>query len=70
MITFEIEDGVGLICLNRSNEGNALVPEMVRKLLDAVNRCDEDSEVRAVVPAATSNLLLSRVKTFFSIPKR
>ena len=49
LITFEIEDGVGLICLNRPNDGNALIPEMARELLDAANRCDEDPEVRAVV---------------------
>ena len=49
LITFEIEDGVGLICLNRPNDGNALIPEMARELLDAANRCDEDLEVRAVV---------------------
>jgi enoyl-CoA hydratase/carnithine racemase len=28
LITFEIEDRVGLICLNRPDDGNALVPEM------------------------------------------
>ncbi len=49
LINFEIKDGVGLICLNRPDDGNALIPEMARELLDAANRCDEDPEVRAVV---------------------
>jgi 2-(1,2-epoxy-1,2-dihydrophenyl)acetyl-CoA isomerase len=48
-ITFEIEDRVGLIRLNRPDDGNALVPEMARELLDAAVRCDEDPEIRAVV---------------------
>ena len=48
-ITFAVEKGVGLICLNRPNHGNALIPEMARELLHAANRCEEDSEVRAVV---------------------
>ncbi len=48
-ISFEIEDGVGLIRLNRPNDGNAIIPEMACELLDAANRCDEDPEIRAVV---------------------
>lgn len=48
-INFEIQDGVGLIRLNRPNEGNALIPEMACELLDAANRCDDDPEIRAVV---------------------
>lgn len=48
-ITFEIEDGVGLIRLNRPDDGNAIIPEMVRELLDVAIRCDEDSQIRAVV---------------------
>lgn len=49
LITFKIDDGVGLISLNRPNDGNALIPEMAWELLDAANRCDEDPEIRAVV---------------------
>jgi 2-(1,2-epoxy-1,2-dihydrophenyl)acetyl-CoA isomerase len=49
LISFEIEDGVGVIRLNRPNEGNALIPEMACELLDAANCCDENPEVRAVV---------------------
>jgi 2-(1,2-epoxy-1,2-dihydrophenyl)acetyl-CoA isomerase len=48
-INFEIEDNVGLIRLNRPDDGNALIPELAKELLDAVIRCDEDSKIRAVV---------------------
>lgn len=48
-INFEIEKGVGLIRLNRPNEGNALIPELAREMLEAANRCDDDPEIRAVV---------------------
>lgn len=48
-ITFEVEDGVGVIRLNRPDDGNAIILEMARELLDAATCCDEDSEVRAVV---------------------
>lgn len=48
-ITFEIEDGVALIRLNRPEEGNAITLEMAREVLEAAGRCDEYSEVRAVV---------------------
>ncbi|MDY6989907.1 MAG: enoyl-CoA hydratase-related protein [Thermodesulfobacteriota bacterium] len=55
-ITFEIEDSVGLIRLNRPNDGNALIPEMVRELLDAAIRCDEDPNIRAVVLTANGKM--------------
>lgn len=48
-IIFEKKDGIGLIRLNRPEEGNTLTMEMVRELLDVASRCDEDSDVRAVV---------------------
>jgi 2-(1,2-epoxy-1,2-dihydrophenyl)acetyl-CoA isomerase len=48
-ITLEIDDGVGLIRLNRPNDGNTIIPEMAWELLDAANRCDEDPYLRAVV---------------------
>ncbi|MGW8195404.1 MAG: enoyl-CoA hydratase/isomerase family protein [Desulforhopalus sp.] len=49
LITFKIDNGVGIIRLNRPSNGNALIPEMAWELLSAANRCDEDPEVRAVV---------------------
>jgi 2-(1,2-epoxy-1,2-dihydrophenyl)acetyl-CoA isomerase len=44
-----MKDGVGLICLNRPEDGNAITLEMARELLEVANLCDEDPEVRAVV---------------------
>jgi 2-(1,2-epoxy-1,2-dihydrophenyl)acetyl-CoA isomerase len=48
-LIFEVKDGVGLILLNRPDDGNAITLEMAGELLDAALRCDEDPEVRAVV---------------------
>ncbi len=48
-LIFEVENGVGLIRLNRPDDGNTLSMEMVRELLDVASRCDEDPEVRSVV---------------------
>jgi 2-(1,2-epoxy-1,2-dihydrophenyl)acetyl-CoA isomerase len=48
-LSFEVKDGVGLIRLNRPEDGNAITLEMARDLLDAASCCDEDAEVRAVV---------------------
>jgi 2-(1,2-epoxy-1,2-dihydrophenyl)acetyl-CoA isomerase len=46
---FEVQDGVGLIRLNRPDDGNLITLEMARELLDVASRCDDDPEVRAVV---------------------
>jgi 2-(1,2-epoxy-1,2-dihydrophenyl)acetyl-CoA isomerase len=48
-LVFEVKDGVGLISLNRPDEGNAITLEMANEMLDVARRCDEDPEVRAVV---------------------
>jgi 2-(1,2-epoxy-1,2-dihydrophenyl)acetyl-CoA isomerase len=48
-LIFEVQDGVGLIRLNRPDDGNVLTLEMARELLEVALRCDEDPEVRAVV---------------------
>jgi 2-(1,2-epoxy-1,2-dihydrophenyl)acetyl-CoA isomerase len=48
-LVFEVKDGVGLIRLNRPDDGNAITLEMAAELLDAALRCDEDPGVRAVV---------------------
>jgi enoyl-CoA hydratase/carnithine racemase len=60
LITFEIEDRVGLIRLNRPDDGNALIPEMARELLDAAIRCDEDPDLRAVVLTGNGKDVLRR----------
>jgi len=48
-LVFEVKDGVGLIRLNRPDDGNAITLEMTNEMLDVAMRCDEDPEVRAVV---------------------
>ncbi len=48
-LTFEVKDGVGLIRLNRPDDGNAITLEMAGEMLDVAICCDQDPEVRAVV---------------------
>jgi 2-(1,2-epoxy-1,2-dihydrophenyl)acetyl-CoA isomerase len=48
-LVFEVKDGVGLIRLNRPEDGNAITLEMARELLEVARRGDEDPGVRAVV---------------------
>ncbi|MEJ2093526.1 MAG: enoyl-CoA hydratase [Syntrophobacterales bacterium] len=55
-LLFEIKDGVGLIRLNRPDDGNALTLEMALELLAVAGRCDEDPEVRAVVLTGTGKM--------------
>ena len=55
-LSFEVQEGVGLIRLNRPEDGNAITLEMARELLDAASRCDEDPEVRAVVLTGTGKM--------------
>jgi 2-(1,2-epoxy-1,2-dihydrophenyl)acetyl-CoA isomerase len=55
-ILFEIEEGVGLIRLNRPDDGNAMVPAMTDELLDVATRCDQDRAIRAVVLTGNGNM--------------
>ncbi|MBL4781696.1 MAG: enoyl-CoA hydratase/isomerase family protein [Porticoccaceae bacterium] len=48
-MSLEVADGVGLITLNRPDEGNPVVQGMVEELLDKAIICDEDPAIRAVV---------------------
>jgi 2-(1,2-epoxy-1,2-dihydrophenyl)acetyl-CoA isomerase len=48
-LIFEVKDGVGLIRLNRPDDGNAITLELAGEMLEVASRCDEDPEVRAVV---------------------
>jgi 2-(1,2-epoxy-1,2-dihydrophenyl)acetyl-CoA isomerase len=48
-LVFEVKDGVGLIRLNRPDDGNAITLEVAAELLEVAARCDEDPGVRAVV---------------------
>ena len=52
MIQFEKIDGVGKITLNRPEKFHSFVREMALELQDALNKCKEDNEVRAVLITA------------------
>jgi enoyl-CoA hydratase/carnithine racemase len=49
MILLEVVDEVATITLNRPERMNAWTPEMAAELSDALSRCNERDEVRAVV---------------------
>jgi len=42
-------DGVGLVTLNRPDNGNGVVPELARELMAAFTELEEDADMRAVV---------------------
>jgi 2-(1,2-epoxy-1,2-dihydrophenyl)acetyl-CoA isomerase len=65
-IIFEIKDGVGLIRLNRPDDGNAITLEMARELLAAAGRADDDPQVRALVLTGTGKMFCAGgdLKTF------
>ena len=48
-VLLDVTDGVGWITLNRPQAYNAINTDLAERLLDAVIRCDEDDEVRALV---------------------
>jgi 2-(1,2-epoxy-1,2-dihydrophenyl)acetyl-CoA isomerase len=51
-IWYEIDGGVGVITLNRPDQGNAATSEMLRHLLATINEAAADDEVRAVLLTA------------------
>ncbi|MGH2757999.1 MAG: enoyl-CoA hydratase [Actinomycetota bacterium] len=48
-LLFEVSDNVAWITLNRPDSMNAMSNDMMRGLADALDRCTNDDEVRAVV---------------------
>lgn len=48
-IHYEVEGGVALITLSRPDKLNAFTPEMMREMIDALDRTDADDAVRAVI---------------------
>src|SRR5207253_11224367 len=52
-VLFRVENGVGWIVLNRPEARNAMNAEMRQLYLDALARCVEDVEIRAVVLTGT-----------------
>jgi len=65
-LIFEVKDGVGLIRLNRPDDGNTITMEMVSEMLEVAMRCDEDPEVRAVVLTGSGKMFCAGgdLKTF------
>ena len=55
-MSLEVADGVGLITLNRPDEGNPVVHGMVEELLEKAIICDEDPAIRAVVLTGTGRM--------------
>ena len=52
-LIFEIEGQVGIITYNRPEKLNAMTPEMAELMVAAVNRCNDDDTIRAVVLTGT-----------------
>jgi 2-(1,2-epoxy-1,2-dihydrophenyl)acetyl-CoA isomerase len=52
-LIFKIENGVGWVILNRPEARNAMNADMRQRYLEALKRCGEDPEIRAVVLTAT-----------------
>ena len=55
-LLFDVEDHVARLTLNRPDVGNSMHALMMRELRDAAIRCDEDSEIRAVIIAGTGKM--------------
>jgi 2-(1,2-epoxy-1,2-dihydrophenyl)acetyl-CoA isomerase len=58
-LLFEVKDGVAHITLNRPEAANSINLEISRDLMHAILRCDEDTEIRAVVISGAGNLFCS-----------
>ena len=48
MIQYEIIAGVGKITLNRPDKYHSFVREMALQLQEAIDKCNENNEVRAI----------------------
>ena len=53
MIQFEIKEGVGKMTLNRPEKYHSFVREMALQLQDALDKCNNDKSVRAILITAT-----------------
>ena len=53
MIQFEILNGVGKITLNRPEKYHSFIRKMALQLQDALDKCNEDRAVRAILITAT-----------------
>ena len=48
-ITYEVDDGVGLLTLDRPEKLNAATSQMLRHLLASISEADADDDVRAML---------------------
>ncbi|HZT67218.1 MAG TPA: crotonase/enoyl-CoA hydratase family protein [Acidimicrobiales bacterium] len=48
-ISYEVEDGIALVTLDRPDQLNAFTTRMMHELIDAFDRSDADDSVRAVI---------------------
>src|SRR5438094_158338 len=53
-ISFETRDGVTHITLNRPDSANTLNATLSSELMDTVVRCEDDADIRAVVPVVAA----------------
>ena len=53
MIQFEIKEGVGKMTLNRPEKYHSFVREMALQLQEALDKCNNDKSVRAILITAT-----------------
>jgi 2-(1,2-epoxy-1,2-dihydrophenyl)acetyl-CoA isomerase len=69
-ILFEVRDGVGTITLNRPDSANALDHQTSMELVDALIRCEENREVRAVILTGSGRFFCggADLKSFYTRP--
>lgn len=48
-ITYEVENGIAILTLNRPDKMNAFTGTMMQEMIDAFDRVNKDDEVRAVI---------------------
>ncbi|MEH6519433.1 MAG: enoyl-CoA hydratase-related protein [Halioglobus sp.] len=55
-LKFEVNDGVGVITLNRPDAYNSITSGILEGIGDAYKRCDEDDDIRVVVVTGAGNI--------------
>ncbi len=59
ILKFEVEDGIGLITLNRPEKRNAFNREMIRLWVEALQDCEKRNDVRVVVITGAGDVFCS-----------